>query len=1322
MGRFFISHASPEAEQAAQLQDALGAGNYAFLDTDDQTGIQPGDVWAKKLFLELRTCDAIIVLLSDAYLASKWCHTELAVALDRGKRVFWIETAPGLERPAELGPIQGVKFHESFATGVEELVKTIEASNLFAKRDGALLPNQPPYPGLHPMQVEDAAVFFGRQAAELQLRDKLSRQATTPGGHLLVVHGGSGSGKSSLVRAGLTARLRGEPEAWIALTPFTPGRRPLDRLLQCLLEFAPPGIDETECRSRLLADGGLCDVVRWLYTEHAKSERRVLLVVDQAEDLVTEPRPVDVGPFADVLAGGLADDSVLSLILVLRSDRLADLQQLPGIASHLRETFLLNPLPANEVTAVIVEPARLADMDFQDDLAAVIAHDAEQTSTTGIDALPLLAYTLRELYDDAVARDSKEMSKAKYEELGGLATAISRLAADAESGLSPAASSRLEPLLTRFVTLDQGTRASSRIVARDTLTDPNDLVVVKALEDAHLITGDETLRLAHDRLFEAWPTLGRVVEEHRDDLELETRLQRQAEDYYEKKGELIQRERTLGDAQSWLAKSTDPTLKGSKVEKYIEESGRHLRRRRLVQRSAVAAVVVIALVFLFLALFANAQRHQARAEANTALGGELASQSSSFSATNFGLSAALAMTASTLQQASDERSALISATQEPLRSVIYDQSGKGNTPVAVNTVVVNPDGTEVAAVDSGDNLLLVDGQNSSVIARRHTSSPIYAVALSTDGTELATGDRRGDVTLWPTTEGLTASRVLNGCTTGKQPLCKVISSVAISPNGLQVAAGTYANTMELCPVSSGACKVVPTGNTVRAITYSPNGDIIATSDTGGHVDLWNTAGVRTKSWQFRDGSPALAVAFNPDGHTVAAGDGGGRIVLWNVKTDVQTEPFPIAPGQIIGLAWTDSGSVLLSADSDGTTNLYNPTGGSQILKLPGNGASLRSVASTEDGQLVVTGDDEGHLTLWHAPLANTLLLADDNDLSSIAVDPSGLLVAGADDVGRVWIRNIGDSWLMTSKTLVDHSTVNAVVFVDGGREAVTGDNNGHVRLWDVGSGQMVLQYPMPKTNVARQVQALAVDPVDSTVAAAQASGLVTLLRATSPCAALSTDEPGVANDNLKSVAINRDGTLLATGGSRGVVELFDLATCKELRPITVDGSTILSLAFSLSTDTLAIGDEAGTISLWRLQGNSRSWLGTIDDGSAVDSLTFVDRGRLLASADAVGNAVLWRVSDEGPVARLPSDSNQLNSVAFDGRTNELLVADHLGYVRLYSGSDWSSPLSALRGQLCREVHQGLSPAQWGQYVAHTSFVDVCPSGPDRIDQVPVARR
>jgi hypothetical protein len=239
MSSLFISHSSRDRATAEWVYGRLQAAGFAalFMDFDPEQGIPVGRDWEQELYAQLRRTDAVIFLGSMASIASRWCLLEVGLARSLSRPVFPVRLEPDVESPL-LGDVQWTELTEGELSdadsGLARLLTGLRAAGLDPADAFAWDPRRCPYPGLAAFDTRDAAVFFGREQETRSLVELLQPSLQRGSSRFVAIVGPSGSGKSSLLRAGLLPRLARRPERWVVLSPLLPGPHPIRTLASCL--------------------------------------------------------------------------------------------------------------------------------------------------------------------------------------------------------------------------------------------------------------------------------------------------------------------------------------------------------------------------------------------------------------------------------------------------------------------------------------------------------------------------------------------------------------------------------------------------------------------------------------------------------------------------------------------------------------------------------------------------------------------------------------------------------------------------------------------------------------------------------------------------------------------------------------------------------------------------------------------------------------------------------------------------------------------------------------------------------------------------------
>ncbi|MFN2641833.1 MAG: protein kinase, partial [Actinomycetota bacterium] len=570
-------------------------------------------------------------------------------------------------------------------------------------------PSESPYRGLLAFEPDDGALYFGRETV---IADLASRAAA--GRHVAVV-GASGSGKSSLVRAGLIPAVRrGEVVGLRTAALLLPGADPLQAWSDLVSE-RPPSPDQ-------------------------------LLVVDQSEELFTL--------CTDPSARARFVEHLLShpgaVVLCLRADFYGHLTQFADLAATVSANHvLLGPMRREELRRAIEEPAKLAGLRLEHGLVELILRD----SVDEPGALPLMSHALMETW---ARRDGRELTVQGYHEAGGVADAIARTADDVFEACSATERELLRRIFVRLTELGDGTEDTRRrVLLSEFLSEEASptAALLETLTSARLLVVEgDTAEVAHEALIRRWPRLRGWLNDDREQLRLHRHLTRAAhawEAIDRDPGELYRGAR-LGAAVDWAsAAGSEMTtterrfLDASRAEQDREIQASHRRNRRLrALLAGVAAALVVAIVAGSLAFAAQGRASRAAVVAQS---GRLASQSREAAVKHPDLGLLLALEAGRIRSSIETRSALLGALERGGR-----MSGQLQGLTAPpSQVSFSPDGKTLATTG-------LDGTTIwDVATRRAAGHPLRSAqggwqgsAFSPDGRTLAIGGQHGIVELW----------------------------------------------------------------------------------------------------------------------------------------------------------------------------------------------------------------------------------------------------------------------------------------------------------------------------------------------------------------------------------------------------------------------------------------------------------------------------------------------------------------------------------------------------------------------------------------------
>ena len=609
MSSIFLSHSSKDNAIAGQVKAQLKQGGHrsVFLDFDPEDGIPAGRDWEKELYAKLRECRAVIVLCSHASMASRWCFAEITHAKAMGKEVFPIKVDD-----CNVDPILTSKQVIDATVGWDEAHERLQKGLLAAGLDPKDMFNwdgtRPPYPGLLAFQEEDAVIFFGRDKEIREGQALLNRIQRFGGPRLILMLGPSGSGKSSLMQAGLLPRLKRD-QRWVVIDPFRPLKTPFDELATVLSKRfsqvpSAKGRRPTKLahvRDRIRGKNhdtknsvnAFLELLKELREKNESRDATVLLTVDQCELLAIGANE-DADRFLAFLRTILdRQESRILMLATLRSDFLGSFQDHPAMRGLRVETFLVPQIGFEHFASMIEGPAKLVGLELSTGLVPAMVNDTRTS-----DALPLLAFTLRELYE-GYGQDKLLTLEAYRDKLGKLDGCIGR-AAEAVLRADSVSEESLSDLSTAFLAMvrindnDQYTKQPARWSDLPASTHE----VLERFITARLLIsyGDgkrRMLEVAHEALFRAWPRLGNWLKDNRAFLVWQQRLRGAVEQYeqHNRAHDFLYRRFPLTEASEWLKRK--PKLFSPDERQFVLASQHRKRRERIAVTIAVCTIVLL---------------------------------------------------------------------------------------------------------------------------------------------------------------------------------------------------------------------------------------------------------------------------------------------------------------------------------------------------------------------------------------------------------------------------------------------------------------------------------------------------------------------------------------------------------------------------------------------------------------------------------------------------------------------------------------------------------------------------------------------------------
>jgi serine/threonine protein kinase len=829
-----------------------------------------------------------------------------------------------------------------------------------------------PYKGLLPFEAADNQNFFGRESLVKRLLERLKNGTHS---RFIAVVGPSGSGKSSLVKAGLIPALwRGElpgSQNWFTIE-MVPGSRPLDELEVALTKVAAN--QAGNLRDHLLRDeNGLLRVASLILPN---DDSQLVLVVDQFEEVFTLVRDEQAcQQFINLLCGSVNDPhSRVFVIITLRADYYDRPLQYPKLGELMRKGIEpVLPLSVEELEQAIVRPASRMGVHYETGLVARIIDDVNYQPA----ALPLLQYALTELFDQA---ENRLLTHQAYDSIGGTVGAVAKRAEDLYQELDQNGMDAARNLFLRLVAIGDSIdgeqahpSASNRVLRSDIMAIADDEEVMDEVLDAfsayRLLALDHdpatrkpTIELAHESILKEWDRLAAWVDEYKNDLIQHRRLFILTQEWIDvdmDAGYLL-REVRLDQFSAWAAVTTfqlSPTAKSyldksldARLLRNAKEEDRQKRELETIRKLAeterkradeqtkavsrmrsltygLAAALVLAVI---LSIGAFAAFRQSDLQRRLAESRELAAAAISQLENDPELSILLALQ-SVLETSDTVGVSIPREAEEALhRSVQASRIRyihKSNVQGLISATIIPDELHVLFTYEDGTASLVNFDSNEEILSLSGHESIITQVVFHPDGGQVATISRDHTATIWDLDTGREILTIQD---------TKQLFNGAFHPDGMRLATtGNDINT-NIWDLETGNLQTTLMGHSdyVSDVEFNPDGDIVVTSSLDGTIKVWD-ANSGNELYTLDDHAQWVqSIDFSPSGLHLASASTDGVIIIWNAMTWEKQHVIHGHSAAILSVEFNPDGSYLASAGEDQIVKLWDAISGQEIMTLP----------------------------------------------------------------------------------------------------------------------------------------------------------------------------------------------------------------------------------------------------------------------------------------------------------------------------------------------------------------------------------------------------
>ncbi|MEH2252198.1 nSTAND1 domain-containing NTPase [Nostoc sp.] len=1167
-----------------------------------------------------------------------------------------------------------------------------------------------PYMGLSAFSEEDSQYFYGREALTQQLIHQLRDRS------FLAVIGASGSGKSSIVQAGVIPQLRlgkqipSSEQWWIR--SIRPGGNPLEALAQRLggaVEgrgsggAGEQGENSSFSAPHLLLEGifhqGVEGFVYWIRNQ---PHPVVVLVVDQFEELFTLAPTPDRELFLELLLGAVqyAGDR-FKLIITLRADFIASCLEVPALAKALQDLSVLVPpkLSLDDYRRVILNPAQQVGLKVEPELVEVLLRELNHSPGD----LPLLEFVLEQLWQHRVAG---ELTLQTYQEqLGGIKGALERSSQAVYESLDPQMRECAKWIFLSLTQLGEGTEDTRRRVHKSELIVkkyPAALVektlnaltaaklVVMNLEEEEVTKGQSrqgeqekisppasptplvtersrsilpyssspiTVEVAHEILIRHWSTLRWWLEENRDRLRKQRQIEQASQLWLQRTQQadfLLQGVR-LAEAEDIYIKYTDEL--SADVQRFIEACLAQRKQQQLQEKTrlkqAQRAVVALSVLGLAAVCFGGLAYWKSQA-----------AQLREIEALN----------------ASSQANLLSHQQLEALIASVKAGKQLKNTLGAP---------TEVQTQTLSVLQQVISGTQERNRLEAH-SAEVVSVSFSPDGKTIVSASNDKTAILWGR-DG-TMLRKLTGHT-------GTVRSASFSPNGQMIATASFDHTVKLWRTSDGGLIRTLNGHTaeVLSLSWSGNGEMVATGSADRTAKIWKVSDghlLRTLSG-YRDF--VNSVSFSPDSEILAIASADKTVKLWSVSDGLLRQTLQGHSAGVSSVAFSPDGQTLASASEDKTVRLWRRDG-SLLRIIAAHNAEVLGVNFSHDGQTLASSSADSTIKLWSSKdgsLVQTLLGHSIAVYSvSFSPDDQTLVSAGADKTVRLWQR---DNPLF--KTLTGHQgKLYSVSFSPDGQTLATAGQDTTIKLWRTREGTLRQTLEGHNTSVyghSKDIYGLAFSPDGEILASASQDYYIKLWR-TRDGYMIKTLQGH--RREVNSLSFNPNSQILASASADMTIKLWNIQKKALIKTLQRHSAEVLNVRFSPDGQVLASAGRDNTVKLWRVK-DGKLLYNLPGHTNAVNAISFSPEGQVLASASDDKTIKLWQVSDGTLQQTLTGHTDGVYSVSFSPDGKMIASASGDGNIKLWNRD--GRELKTLLGHTDAVLSVSFSPD--GKFLASASF-------------------
>jgi len=1280
----------------------------------------PSEGWQKWMDRQIAESNFVIVVCSEIYYRRvsgeeeegkgrgvKWESTLLYLHIynsdSLNKRFIPVLLPGGTEKhiPIPLQSTTHYRYPESFENLYRQLTQqpSVEKPEIGQLRvlpplnikatsvDAQILSN--PYRGLEAFREQDAKNFFGRDVESKDLVELVEKR------HFVAVLGSSGSGKSSLVFAGLIPQLR-QNSQWLIAT-CRPQNAPLREISVTLID----ALYQTELNEinriseiKALTSGleqqtlELTDIIARIFDKHPTT--RLLLVIDQFEELYTLSPTTTQSLFLNHLLNFLEQHTTppkTTVLITLRADFLGYALSHPKLAKLL-DTYrnkMLGDLSDADLSLAIEQPARALNVTFEEGLAERIVRDVGEQAGS----LPLLQFALQQLWE---RRDQNRLTHAGYEVLGTVTQALARHADQVYERFSETGKALFRQLFVQMVRPGEGTEDTRQVMMLP--ADPARHEIIRQLANERLVvtrhdanTGENTVEIAHEALIRHWQRLKAWMKEDRSFRVWQENLRGYMRD------QVLLRDAQLAVAQEWVVQRDSELTEAERsfIQASVAQREAELAEKRRNQRRWTVFVMIFFMVALGLSGLAWLKSQEA--EQNLFAAKENAEQAKKYEAES---QVNLVHSEENLTHSIRNQSLMLSGLAEiqlkedkpatamrlalealpnvsethpnrPFVAQAYDMLSRGMN-YQYQGIFQHEEGVSKAVVSPNGKYLLTASGKLAYVWRLETGQfvltlqghkdVVRSVAYHPDSIRILTASDDNTARVW---DGLTGQTLLT-LQAHKYP----IFSADYSHDGTRIVTAEGNYTACVWNADSGKALLTLQGHkgSIFSVDYSHDSTRIVTASgdkTARTWDAYNGQALLTlqghKAWVW-------SATYSPDSTQILTTSGFGSdskdntARVWNADSGQVLLTLQGHKDTVWSAAYSLDGSRIITASSDKTARVWDAHSGQALLTLQHEGGAVRSATYSSDGKHIVTASDDETARMWNPYNGQYLLtLQHESTVWSAAYSPDGTQIVTtsgsifrSDNTARLWDVHSGRVLL----TLRGHEyPVISAEYSPNGARIVTASSDKTARIWDAHSGQLLLTLQHENevhsaTYSYDGTRIITASYKDTRIWDAHSGQLLFTLQ---------------HEVNVYSATYSPDGTRIVTASSDKTAKIWDAHSGQLLLTLQHEDDVNSATYSPDGTRIVAASYYGKTAKIW--DAHSGQLLLTLQHENGVNSATYSHDGTRIVTASSDKTAKIWDAHSGQLLAILTGHQDSVISAEFSPDGKQIITASYDNTVRIW---------------------------------------------------------